>query len=294
MQYGLTALTSGFLSPDEFIDLNANVGSWANEPEMIQEGCPFIPALCPNPADLVGLPPVPDIYPNLIDPWSMRNMVLSPDGGLTPAGRAEADPGAIESAYIRGHVNRGDIEIPLIDWRNYLEGELDMHNSHQSFAARQRLLNFDGDASNQVIWSTNLGEFDQTPDAFEVIDDWMANIRKKPWRSVADNKPPAAVDACFNADGSLLYAGEDAWNGILDDEPDGPCTAALPPFRQSRMVAGGPITGDIFKCETISVQDAIAGGLYEGVVFDAAQQAQLEAIFPEGVCDYAQGDARRP
>ena len=29
-----------------------------------------------------------------------------------------------------------------------------MHNSHQSFAARQRLLNYDGDASNQVIWFT--------------------------------------------------------------------------------------------------------------------------------------------
>ena len=30
-----------------------------------------------------------------------------------------------------------------------------MHNSHQSFAARQRMLNYDGDASNQVIWFTD-------------------------------------------------------------------------------------------------------------------------------------------
>jgi len=30
------------------------------------------------------------------------------------------------------------------------------------------------------------------------------------------------------------------------------------------------------------------------VVFDAAQRARLDAIFPDGVCDYAQGDARRP
>ena len=43
----------------------------------------------------------------------------------------------------------------MIDWRNYLEGELDMHNSHQSFATRQRLLNYDGDASNQVVWFTD-------------------------------------------------------------------------------------------------------------------------------------------
>jgi hypothetical protein len=155
VQYGLEALKSGFLTIDEFIDLNANAGSWKNEPEMVQEGCPFISALCPDPADLAGLDPVPDIWPNLLDPWSMRNMSLSPDGGVTPAPRKTADPGAVENAYENGHVNIGDIQIPIIDWRNYLERELDMHNSHQSFAARQRLLNFDGDATNQVIWFTD-------------------------------------------------------------------------------------------------------------------------------------------
>ncbi len=140
VQYGLDALVSGFLSADEFLDLNAQVGSWTDEPDMVQEGCPFFPFLCPSPADLIGLPPIPDIYPNLIDPWSWRNMALSPDGGATPAPRRTADPDAVEAAYERGLVNRGDVQIPLIDWRNYLEGELDMHNSHQSFASRQRLL----------------------------------------------------------------------------------------------------------------------------------------------------------
>ncbi len=44
----------------------------------------------------------------------------------------------------------------------------------------------------------------------------------------------------------------------------------------------------------ISVDDAIAGGFYGGVTFDAAQRARLDAVFPTGVCDYAQGDVRRP
>jgi hypothetical protein len=30
-----------------------------------------------------------------------------------------------------------------------------MHHSHQSFATRKRMLNHDGDASNQVIWFTD-------------------------------------------------------------------------------------------------------------------------------------------
>jgi len=294
VQYGLAALTSGFLNADEFLDLNANVGSWKNEPDTVQEGCPFIFPLCPNPADLLGLDPVPDIWPNLLDPWSARNMALSPDGGATPAPRREADPGAIEAAYEHGHVNVGDVQIPLIDWRNYLEGDLDMHNSHQSFAARQRLLNYDGDASNQVIWFTDLEQFDQTPMAFEVIEDWMHNIKTHPWKSVAANKPAAAVDSCFAPDGTLIYAGADAWNGILDDGPPGPCTQVMPVFSTSRIVAGGPITGDVFKCHLISTDDAIAEGYYGGVVFDAAQKAHLDAIFPTGVCDYSQGDSRKP
>jgi hypothetical protein len=278
VQYGLEALVSGFLTTDEFLDLNAEVGSWKNEPDMIQEGCPYYPPACFGD----------------IDVWSARNMNLSPDGGLTPAPRKEADPNAIENAYDVGLVNHGDVQIPLIDWRNYLEAELDMHNSHQSFAARQRLLNYDGDASNQVIWFTDEGQFDQTPMAFEVIEEWMTNIRENPWKSVAENKPAAAIDSCFDVNGDLIYAGEDAWAGILDDEPPGPCTTALPIYSTSRIVAGGPITGDIFKCHLISVDDAIAQGFYGGVTFDAAQRARLDAIFPTGVCDYAQGDARRP
>jgi len=294
VQYGLDSLVYGFIDTAEFISLNAQVGSWKNEPEMVQEGCPFFSFLCPNPADLAGLDLIPDIYPNIIDPWSWRNMALSPDFGFTPAPRKEADPGAVEAAYERGLVNRGDIQIPLIDWRNYLEAELNMHNSHQSFASRERLLNYDGDASNQVIWFTDESAFDQTPMAFEVMDEWMRNIEDRPWKSIAQNKPAAAVDSCFAPNGDLIYAGDDAWAGILESEPLGPCTVEMPVFSTSRIVAGGPITGDIFKCHLISIDDAIANGIYGDVVFDAGQRAQLDVIFAAGVCDYAQGDARRP
>ena len=60
---------------------------------------------------------------------------------------------------------------------------------------------------------------------------------------MAENKPAAAVDSCFYPDGTLNYAGDDAWAGILNDDPDGPCTSEMPPFSTSRIVAGGPING---------------------------------------------------
>ena len=72
-------------------------------------------------------------------------MRLSPDGGTTPAPRREGDLLAMNAAYNKGLYFDGNIDIPLIDWRHYLEEELDMHNSHQSFASRQRMLDRDGE-----------------------------------------------------------------------------------------------------------------------------------------------------
>jgi hypothetical protein len=192
-------------------------------------------------------------------------------------------------------VFRGKIDIPIIDWRHYLEEALDMHNSHQSFASRQRMLNYDGDASNQVIWFTNGPRvFDQTPLALQVMDQWMRNIAAHPEQSVAANKPPQAVDSCFRTDGSLLASGDAVWNGILDDKPAGACTQAFPIHSTSRIVAGGPIEGGVFKCALQPVTDAIDRGLYGAWQPNATELARLEQIFPSGVCDYRKRDLGLP
>lgn len=83
-----------------------------------------------------------------------------------------------------------------------------MHKGHQSFAERQRMLDHDGDASNQVIWFADAPlQSDLTPQAFEVIDQWMANIRRHPKRGVARNKPELATDRCFTAQGEEIARG---------------------------------------------------------------------------------------
>jgi hypothetical protein len=283
VQYGLKALTDGNITPAEFLKLNATVGTWKETSDMVQEGCPFIAALCSNPAEF--------------DPWSKRNMRLSPDGGVTPAPRREGDMAAARAAYKSGIVFIGDIDIPIIDWRHYLEAELDMHHSHQSFATRQRMRNFDGDSSNQVVWFTDARPArasDQTPLALEVIDEWEANIRAKPWRSVAKNKPARAVDSCFATSGTLIHAGTDSWNGILDSKPDGPCRQLFPLFGTSRIVSGGPIEGSIFKCALKPVSKALRDGTYAPWVPSADEATRLEQIFPTGVCDYSKPDVGRP
>ncbi len=283
VQYGLQALVDGNITPGEFLELNAAVGGWKDEADMVQEGSPFFP---PGEIDLTNW-----------DPWSARNQLH--DVPISP--RTEGDPVAGAAAYESGMVFVGDIDIPIIDWRHYLEDALDMHNSHQSFAARSRMESHDGDAANQVVWFTDTRGlvddddfFDQTPMAFAVIDEWMANMRANPRRGVAGNKPAAAVDSCFDIDGDLVASGSGVWDGILDSGPQGTCAATFPTYSTSRVVAGGPLAGGVFKCALQPVSDAIAAGVYGDWVPSAEEQATLQAIFPTGVCDYTQGDVFRP
>jgi hypothetical protein len=264
VQYGLQALVDGKITPAEFLQLNATVGSWKDPGEMVQEGRPFLP---------VGT----------FDPWSMRNQRLSPDGGVTPAQRREGSIPAMNAAYEKGLYFHGDIDIPVIDWRPYLEERLDMHNSHQSFASRQRMRDFDGHASNQVIWFSEPGD-DRSLEALDVIDEWVLTGRR----------PAAATDRCFTATGAEIARGPHVWDGILDDRAAGVCTARFPLHSTSRIVAGGPLRGGVYKCALQPVSKAIDRGLYGSWEPSADERARLAQIFPTGVCDYTKPDVGRP
>jgi hypothetical protein len=276
VQYGLKSLRDGHITPQEFLDLNAQVGSWKDPQDMVQEGAPFVPG-------------------GSFDPWSARNMRLSPDGGVTPAPRRAGDVQAMRNAYEKGIYFDGAIDIPILDVRPYLEEALDMHNSHQSFASRRRMLDHDGDASNQVIWFWGQEGGDRLllPQAFAVMDDWLRNIREHP-REVGADRPPAAVDSCFTDTGEVIAAGDHVWDGILDHRPPGPCTKAYPLHSTSRIVAGGPLRGGVYKCALQPVGAAIARGLYGDWRPTAQERARLEQIFPTGVCDYTRPDVGRP
>jgi hypothetical protein len=279
VQYGLRAFVDGVLDHEEFVDLNALVGGWKRTEDMVSEGFPFT-TTTPTPTNF--------------DPWSARN-ATEPAGDVRP--RTEGDLLAIERAHTSGMVFQGDIDVPVIDWRPYLEEELDMHNTHQSFAVRQRILDAKGEADNHVVWFTDArpsARFDQTMQAFAVLDEWLSNLEADPSLSVAEAKPAGAVDSCFRTDGSLWHAGDDVWSGILDDGPAGACTEAFEVFTTSRIEAGAPINGDVFKCRTKPLSAALTDGTYgdRSAGFTAAQLERLDRTFPEGVCDRSQPPIR--
>lgn len=295
VQYGLQAFREGKISADEFLQLNATIGSWKETRNMVPPGLPFNPN-----ADEV-------------DPYDARNMNHG-----NPAPREEASLEAIEAAYEEGIVFHGEIDIPLIDVRPYLEEELDMHNSHQSFAARQRMIEWKGHADNQVIW------FIEPPDsnveflvqrALETVDEWMANVHDDPSKPVGNLRPSRAVDACFDADENPIAQGDGVWDGILGDHECGTgdgghpgtklsdgteesgcgeCASKFKIYTQSRIVAGAPIGGDVFKCQRKSVEEALEDGTYGDWDPSDEQIQLLKEIFPDGVCDYSKPDAGLP
>lgn len=130
--------------------------------------------------------------------------------------------------------------------------------------------------------------------ALEVMDEWMARLRANPGAGIAANRPPRAADSCFASDGSLMHSGAGVWAGILDGAPAGACTQAFPIHSSSRILAGAPIEGGIFKCALKSVDTALADGTYGAWTPNAQQVQALKAIFPEGVCDWSKPDQGRP
>jgi hypothetical protein len=159
------------------------------------------------------------------------------------------------------------------------------------------MLEHRGSASNQVIWFTDARParaFDQTPMALAVMDQWLGNLHARPWLGVAANKPADAVDRCFATDGTPIYAGADAWNGILDHRRPGPCTSVFPIHGTSRTVAGAPFDEELYKCRLQPVAKAIAHRLYGAWRPSRSQKARLKQIFPTGVCDFSKPDVGRP
>ncbi len=282
VQYGLAALVAGDISADAFLDINAKIGGWKKPWDMVTAGCPFA-ADC-DPAEMATW-----------DPWSTRNATANDTQSIKP--RAEGSIAAINAAYRSGLVFLGDIDDPIINIWPYLEAELDMHNSRQSFSVRQRMLDADGTADNHVIWALDNTTDSATAEAvfmgtvltaFEVLENWLDS----------GTKPGEAVDSCFESDGSPIASGTSVWDGITTDATDdnGTCAdlAQFKIYKSSRIVAGEGISGLTFKCTLQTIDEAKTAGIYGAVSFDATQDTRLREIFPDGVCDYTQPDQGRP
>ncbi len=269
VQYGLAALKRKQITIAEFLHLNANIGGWLPAADMQRERFWRSGGGESELAD--------------ISIWSRQNMT---------AARSEGDVEAMAAAYRSGDVFLGEMAMPIIDFRHYLEPELDMHHSLQSFVSRLRMLRGQGHADNQLIWFARLPYSPQS-DALHLLERWLDNMRADEDLSVADAKPADATDRCYSDTGELIASGSTVWNGAWNGKEDGACMRKYPSYSNPRLVAGDDYAGDIFKCHLRSVDAAIADGVYAPIDV-TAQRDELQRVFDSGVCDYSLGDVGRP
>ncbi len=270
VQYGLNALKQGYITIEDFLDLNFKVGGW-KPPELFEQ------------EKYWKIVPGSSLFD--FSPWSHHNMFLS-DGLTKPAARTQADSHAIKAAYQSGQVFLGKLEIPTIDLRHYLEEELDMHHVSASFSIRTRIMEYHGHADHHVMWVTKKPH-EPIVEAVDYLGQWIISSRQAPTNQLALVKPEALKDTCFDEKGQVLAAGSTVWDGQWNGRADGACLKHYKVYQNSRLVAGDGWRGDMFKCQLQSVRNAIKSGVY-GKVDVEPYLEQLELIFPQGVCDYSQ------
>ncbi|GAA5217933.1 DUF6351 family protein [Corallincola platygyrae] len=277
VQYGLEALKNGEISPEEFIHLNRYIGGWKPQHQMEEERL----------YSLFG----PHNKPLWLSLWSRHN-ITQPNEPSKTAERSTANLKAVQMAYRGGQVFIGNVDLPIIDIRHYLEPELNMHHVSASFEARQRIIDWRGNSDNHVIWVSH-PDFDPQELGFQAMDDWMLSMMARPDATASDSRPAQIMDMCIDEAGNEISKGHNVWDGPWNAKIEGSCHQAYPMFSTSRIQAGGPWRGSVFICSREPVERALKRGVYHPVDM-SAYLAQLVEAFPDGVCDYSKGDAGRP
>ena len=156
----------------------------------------------------------------------------------------------------------------------------DVHLRYHAFAIRQRLINANGSADNQVV----VGDLAPIDVLIEQMGRWLTAVKadtseRSLREKVIANKPADAVDACW----TRSEAGNPSHKVVQPQTLEGDmCDGqSFPRGVPPEYVAGAPIQLDVIKCQL----KAIDTNDYK-VAFTSEQRARLATIFPTGVCDW--------
>jgi hypothetical protein len=204
------------------------------------------------------------------------------DGDLLPqARRTEADLPALERAYQSGRIVNGGgglAATAIIDRREYNDARVDIHAKIHSYSVRERLRKANGHADNHVILSA--AGVVAAPAVIDAMDRWLmaaladTTAGRTRAQKIAANRPSDLVDACWDAGGTKIEEPQTAFGASQ-------CNTLYPAATTPRMVAGGPLSDDVVKCQLkpLDRADYVPA-------FNATQWLFLQQIFPQGVCDY--------
>ena len=203
--------------------------------------------------------------------------------------RSEAERGAVRIAYQSGRVTSGKGGLrttPIIDERAYLDDSGNFHTSYYSFVMRERLRRDNGHSDNYVLQRHRPG-LSLAAENLALMDEWLTSLALDTSggdlaEKVVRAKPRELLDSCWDADGNQIVEPQSYDVHSLYDNTRGRCNQLYPPHAGPHMVAGGPLTNDVLKCQL----KPLSAGDYR-VTFDEREWSRLEAIFPDGVCDWS-------
>lgn len=208
--------------------------------------------------------------------------------GRPVAQRSAADPLALLAVYADNIVNSGSLGLrttPIIDQRTNLDfaGAVgDIHTTEWSFVMRQRLIDSNGTAANQVIIENRPTPAETAAAsryALDAMDRWLTAIAADgstgdQARKVVANRPADLGDGCYLSPTQRILE-------PLTYPSGGQCGALHPVAANTRMAAGADLSMDVLKCRLRPLDF----GDYP-VAFTPEEQQKLRAAFPRGVCDH--------
>ena len=196
------------------------------------------------------------------------------------AQRIPGDPTSIANAYRTGLINEATNldDVAIINHGGPDPGIA--HDYSHAFWTEERLLADQGHTDNRVMWfgpTPLIGDVSWANEALGKMDSWLANVEKdasaEPLaRKVADGRPADVTDRCV--DGGLAQLCSVPALQVLQTRLSTP-----------RQEAGGPVANDNVACRFKPLVRADFGVL--GAVFTDPQWAALQAVFPDGVCDWS-------
>jgi hypothetical protein len=214
-------------------------------------------------------------------------------GGLDVEGRRTAERSAVdlealEIAYGTGRVNQFDGGLawtPIIETRGYSDLRGDFHDRMRSWSIRERLLDANGSAENHVAWVSPEGQLSaQTQvEALAAMDAWLTARSElaeqqpdlDPSALTRLSRPDGLTDGCVTPAGQRL-------DEPMSLDPASACNQLFPFHENPRIVAGGPESAVVLKCQLTGMSRAD----YD-VSFSDGQWERLQAVFPDGVCDWS-------
>ena len=247
VQYGLEALRSGQITPDEFVDLNQKIGGITIDGK----------------------------------PQAARTSVDENTASIAYRSGAVMDAKWIADVPIvdlRAYTESGEIHTTGNSVK--LRARLDKANGNHD---NEIIWTWNNGVPITGVGPPK----DIELKSFLLIDKWLSRIEAdkrdvSEARKVALDRPRDAVDACFVGSPGPPAPGTTSTPGDQEITDPGQCNSLYPSYSLTRPAAGAPKTDDIVQCalSPINPEDYLPATLSD------AQLATMRQTFPNGVCDY--------